>query len=139
MLDPPPNREFGSIIKLAHMYEDISSTDGRNAFKKTEKEIKSRSHLVFKEDDVIDIQRASDFPGVVDNGSMMFRGEEKKVYGFEAMPDLLIVANVLPTWMQVEATHFALSSCPQFPNGTNLGPNQVFVTFCIFYIVTDLS
>jgi hypothetical protein len=108
------------------MYETSETSLGtKSAFKTLEKEIKARQHLVENGTDFIDLQRANEFPGLIDKGKMMFRGEEKQIYGFTEVDDLLVIVNVLPTWMQIEATHFALSSCPEHPNGTNLGPREV--------------
>ena len=111
------------------MYENSDSVPAtKSAYKTLEKVIKARQHAGENTVEMIDLQRPGDYPGVIERGRMMFRGEEKSVYGFSDIEDLIVIVNVLPSWLQIEATHFSLHNCPEFPNSTNLGSHEVVFT-----------
>ena len=70
--------------------------------------------------DVITFDDPARFPNVYCHSTADMFGRERNIYGVNGYEGFYVIPDALPQYLQLEVAHFALDSCPEPPNSTNL-------------------
>ena len=70
--------------------------------------------------DVIFFDESDQFPQLYNHSIANMFGRDRKVYGIRGYEGFYVIPDALPQQLQLEVAHFALDSCPEPPNSTNL-------------------